>query len=112
MGLLPLFLAPDGPALVDRLRGASQGERAGGNVPGNSRARSGPGPVADRYGRDELAAAADESVAADSRPVLPRPVVVARDHACPDVRPLSDLGVAQVRQMRGLDPALQEDRLR
>ena len=67
---------------------------------------------AHRHPRDELRVAADEDALADRRLVLLDPVVVAGDDARADVRARSDVRVAQVRQVLGLDAVVQGGVLR
>src|SRR5258708_8291337 len=97
--VLPLAL---GIALDVALLRAGDAERAVGHVLGDRRAGRGVGVVADRDRRDERGVDAAVDAAADPRPVLGAAVVVGRDRARAEVRVVTDVGVADVGQVRHL----------
>ena len=74
----------------------ADGELAGRDVLGDDGARAGLGAVADRRRRTSIVSTPRKAPGADAGPVLAAAVVVGRDRARADVRPLADVGVAEV----------------
>src|SRR5215210_2660969 len=94
-------------ALLRLLPGRKARERVRRHVVCDRRVRRRPGAVADLHWRDERVVDPDLGVPADLRPSLPDARLVREirgDRAGADVGSGSDLGVAQIRQMRHLRP--------
>src|SRR5579871_3381136 len=89
------------PSGLDRRTGAGDRQRICGHVLVDRTAGRDKRSIPDRHRGDERGVCAYESLSAYRRLVLAHSVVVARHHARPDVRPLADLGITDIRQMRG-----------
>ena len=70
LGRLGFLAKFGGPSFLDRLPPAPEGERVGGHVLGDHRARPDIGVGADRDGRHERAVGADERSLADRDPLI------------------------------------------
>ena len=92
-----------GARLADAGRDAD-GELAGRDGPGDDRAGPRPGAVADLDRGDEHGVDAEEGALADGRAVLGPAVPVGGDRAGAHVRPVAELGVAEVAHVVLLDP--------
>ena len=96
---------PLDPALDVALTALAHGERTGRDVAADHAAGAGVGAVADLDGCDEHVVRTGAGVRADHGAVLVHAVVVHRDRRRADVGLDTDLGVADVRQVRHLGPA-------
>src|SRR5438309_3390176 len=93
-----------GPAVLDDLLGAPDGEGARRDVPGDRGAGADVGALADREGRHQARVRADKRAVPDAGLVLGDAVVVAGDRPGADVHRLADGRVADVGEMRHLRP--------
>src|SRR5215470_16821242 len=99
-----------GPALLDHLLRAADDQRARRHVACDGRPGADVRALTDGEWRDERRVRAHEDAVVDPGLVLRHAIVVARDRPRPDVHPVADRAVADVRQMRCLraptDPRL------
>src|SRR5690606_2808002 len=90
------------PLLDVALPRAPDAHRTGWNVFRDHGARRSVGPVSDGYRSDQHRVATDPGVPTHDRAVLRDTVIVHHDGRGPEVGPLSDVGVSDVRQVRDL----------